>query len=39
MNEIRTDLEIKKSNKEVLRLAAYAQKITKKSTQINKEGK
>jgi len=39
MNEIRTDLEIKKSNQEVLRLVAYAQKITKKSAQTKREGK
>jgi len=39
MKNIRTDLEIRKSNKEVLRLVAYVQKITKKSAQINKEGK
>jgi len=39
MKKIRTDLEIRKSNKEVLRLAAYVQKITKKSAQIKEEGK
>jgi len=39
MDKIRTDLEIRKSNKKVLRLAAYVQKITEKSAHIKREGK
>jgi len=38
MKNIRTDLEIRTSNKEVLRLATYVQKITKKIAPIKEEG-
>jgi|GEM_PF-6852776 len=39
MKNIRTDLEIRTSNKEVLRLATYVQKITKKNSTDKRGGK